>query len=121
MLAMDLRARAIYHQIHPVKLATDVLTSFVALILLWQRRLTPALVVMLAPPVIVSTALIARGRLDFLVRTRAGVRMVRMTNYAMALRLAGMLVMAIGGWRHDAALLVLGAALIAGVWLWVLR
>jgi hypothetical protein len=118
---MDARARALYHQIHPAKLATDIFSAAIALTLLWQHRLELALAVMLVPPVVVSAAVVTWGRLDYLARTHAGIRLHRMTSFAMALRLFGMLVMSIGAWRAEPALLTAGAALIVAVWGWVLR
>lgn len=117
----SIRARVLYHQIHPVKLATDVVTGVIALRMLWQHRLTLALIVMFVPPIVVSTLLVARGRFGHLVDTYAGQRMHRMTNLAMAMRLFGMLITSIAAWRAEPTLLVVGAALIAGVWAWVLR
>jgi hypothetical protein len=118
---MDVRARTMYHQIHPAKLATDISTGFIALALLWQRHLMFALVVMVGPPIVASGLLIRWGHLDDLARTRAGARMYRMTGRAIAIRVTGMLVMSMAAWQREPALLVLGAVLIVAAWMWVLR
>jgi hypothetical protein len=44
--------RALYHQIHPVKLATDLSSAVISLWLLWQHRLAFALIVMCVPPIL---------------------------------------------------------------------
>ena len=72
---MDTRDRALYHQIHPGKLATDTSSAIVSLALLWQHRLSAWLVVMLVPPVVASSRLVARGRLDWIAASRFGQRM----------------------------------------------
>jgi hypothetical protein len=118
---MDARERALLHQVHPAKLTTDVLSAVIALGLLWRHRLPLALVVMVVPPVVASAVLVKWARLDDLVRTRPGRRMHRMTGVAMGLRVSGMLVMSIGAWQAETAVVAAGAALISAVWIWVLR
>jgi hypothetical protein len=36
---MEFTERVLYHQIHPLKLLTDVSTAFIATALLWNHRL----------------------------------------------------------------------------------
>jgi hypothetical protein len=55
--AMDFRERKLYHQIHPLKLATDIGVTPISLYLLWQRRIAPAIVVGFVPPVVVSVVM----------------------------------------------------------------
>lgn len=42
-MSMTLRERALYHQIHPVKLAVDWSAGLVSAVLLWRHRLAAAL------------------------------------------------------------------------------
>lgn len=43
------RERYLVHQIHPLKLATDIAVSIVSTVLLWQHRRTLALLVLAVP------------------------------------------------------------------------
>ena len=54
---MDLREKKLYHQIHPIKLMTDVGSALMFLFFLWHHRLVPAIVVGFVPPVVVSVAM----------------------------------------------------------------
>jgi len=56
---MTFREKQLYHQIHPLKLATDISAEIVSLYLFWKRKLLAGLLVALVPPVIAS-ALIMR-------------------------------------------------------------
>jgi hypothetical protein len=119
---VTLRERALYHQIHSVKLATDVGSAIVALVLLFNHRLAIGLLMLLIPPILASAFLMAFGRLDDLRVTRGGERLrQRMTGLKMLLRLGGMVVMCVGAWRHEIIVVLVGGLVIAWVWLRVLR
>ena len=51
---MNLKEKYLYHQIHPLKLFTDIGAAFGSLVLLWRHQLAFALIVMLAPPLLAS-------------------------------------------------------------------
>lgn len=114
---MDLRERALYHQVHPLKLATDVGAGLASLVLLWRHQIEAGLLVLLVPPAFASIYLVVWGRIDYLAATRFG-RYVRrnMTGPAQAMRLIGMLALCVGAWRHQWALLIAGGLAIAWVW-----
>ena len=42
---MNLQDRLLYHQIHPLKLATDLTTAAAAAALLWRHQLVPTIIV----------------------------------------------------------------------------
>jgi len=52
---MNSREKRVHHQIHPLKLATDIGVTPISLYFLWQHRMAPAIVVGFVPPIIVST------------------------------------------------------------------
>ena len=64
---MTLKERALYHQIHPLKLGTDILASIVSLYFFWQHELLIALALHFLPPIIMSALLVryAMSRADF--------------------------------------------------------
>lgn len=51
---MKLQEKILYHQIHPLKLFTDLSAGIVALYPLWQNNLLTALLISFMPPMIVS-------------------------------------------------------------------
>ena len=51
---MNFQERKLYHQLHPVKLATDIAATFPFLSLLWHQHILWALCCGFLPPVLVS-------------------------------------------------------------------
>jgi hypothetical protein len=101
--AVDAAERTVYHQIHPAKLATDVLAEVISVRLLWQRHLAAGLVVHLVPSVVASAILTRRtAALEWLKATPAG-RYVRaeMTPPMVALRVLGDVITVVGAWRRQ--------------------
>lgn len=112
------REKILYHQIHPLKLATDSTAGFAALYLLWRRRLLPALAVALLPAIVVSWALIRWADLEPYRRSRLGRYVDRyMTRRMEAVRLLGYAVMAVGAWLRRPAFLTAGLLVITFGWL----
>lgn len=115
---MDRREKILYHQIHPLKLFTDVSVGFLALRLLWQRKPGWALAVAFGPPLAVSAWLIGRADLEAYKHSRLGKYLAEyMTISMQALRFLGFGVMAGGAWFHIRGLLPLGFALVLLGWL----
>jgi len=116
---MDLRDRILYHQIHPLKLATDWGTAFGAAALFWQHRAAPAFALGLIPPVIVSLVLIRWGDLEPYRESRFGRYVARtMTRRVEGARLFGLLPFWGGAWVRRPDILGAGVAWICGCWLW---
>lgn len=115
---MTFQEKALYHQIHPLKLGTDWSTGTFAFYLLWRRRLGPALVVTFLPAFVVSGALMRWGDLESRKQSAFG-RYVKqyMTPAMQAVRLAGNGVMMLGAWQRRPALLVAGLLIILFGWL----
>jgi hypothetical protein len=108
--------RAVVHQLHPAKIAIDVLSAAGAIWLLWDHHLLDAVGVALVPPLIAS-ALVMRFDLGPLRVSAAGERMLRfMTPAVQAARLLGFFAMAYGGWSHQVWIIALTSAWIAGWW-----
>ena len=115
--SVNLADRVLYHQVHPLKLAIDIVSAMIGLVLLTRHRLSAGVLTLLVPPALISTHLVMVGRLEYLPATRLG-RYVRhhMTATAQMLRLIGMLAMSVGAWWHNWLLVLLGATAIARVW-----
>ena len=117
---MGFAKRALYHQVHPVKLATDIVSGLVALVFFAEHRFNPGLVALVFPPALASLYLLAFGRLDHLATTPLGRHVRRsMTASAQILRPVALVAMCVGAWRRQWALLIVGAALT--IWVWVRR
>jgi hypothetical protein len=119
MTRMDRAERALYHQIHPAKIATDLTAEVVSTVLLWQHRLVPGLVVRLVPPAVTSAILMERTSDLVHIRDSAAGRFLRdhMSPGAQATRALGDVATAVGAWQRRSSLLLLGWAMIAAGWL----
>ena len=115
---LNLHDKALYHQIHPVKLATDWSTGLVAIYLLWQHRLAPG----------AHRGPAAFGRRERRLAAMADLEPYRrsafgryiatsMTPAMQAMRGAGYAVMAFGVWRHMRWMMAVGFATIIFGWL----
>jgi hypothetical protein len=115
--SLTLRERALFHQIHPLKLATDISGAFASTWLLWQHELLLGLVVGFAPSVVVTVAMLQW--LD-VTRLRDSVfgRYVaqHMTPLAQAVRSAGQIGIWIGAWMHVPWAIVVGIVVIILGW-----
>lgn len=119
---MDLAERLLYHQIHPLKLGTDIATAAVAAGLLWRHQLAAALVVGFVPSVVVSAALVRWADLEPYRRSAAGRYVGRfMTRRVEVARLAGLIPLWGGAWVRRPLAMAAGVAWIVGCWLWGLR
>jgi hypothetical protein len=108
----------LYHQIYPAKLATDFAAAFMALYPLWQHWLLAALLVILAPPSIASLLVIRYADLEPYKRSAFGRYTARYMNHAMAaVRLLGMLVVALRAWFHSPSAIIVGFVTIVLAWL----
>jgi hypothetical protein len=112
------RERALYHQIHPAKLATDILAAAVSLYFLWRHQLVIGLVTHFVPPIVASALLLAFG--DFERQKASGLgRYVawHMTRTIEAIRLSGDIVMVFGAWFRSPALIVAGLVVVLAAWI----
>src|SRR6195256_6497686 len=115
---MNLKEKYLYHQIHPLKLLTDIGAAFGSLYLLWRHQLALALVVMLAPPLLVSFLLMRYADLEPYRQSAFGKYIARAMSHAMeGVRLAGMAVTALGAWYRSLWVIVTGTAIVLFGWL----
>jgi hypothetical protein len=115
---MNLKEKYLYHQIHPLKLFTDIGAAFGSLYLLWRHQLAFALAVMLAPPLLVSFLFMRYADLERYRQSAFGKYIARSMSHAMeAVRLAGMAVTALGAWHQSVWIIVAGSAIVLFGWL----
>jgi hypothetical protein len=115
---MTFAEKVLYHQIHPLKLTTDIGAELVSLPLFWLHWLWLGLVAHFAPPVIVSALLLRFADLAPQKNSLFG-RYVRrmMTRPVEAARFLGDLVMVIGAWYHSPFTIAAGAGIVLLAWL----
>lgn len=114
---MDLRGRVLYHQVHPLKLATDWTTAAFAASLLWKHRLAWALLVGFGPSILVSAALVRFADLTACKESPLG-RYISgfMTRSVELGRFLGLAVFWGGAWVGSTPLMVLGVGVIIACW-----
>jgi hypothetical protein len=115
---MNPKEKYVYHQIHPLKLFTDIGAAVGSLCPLWRHQLAFALVVMLPPPLLVSFLLMRYADLEPYRQSAFGKYIARSMSHAMeAVRLAGMVVTALGAWHQSLWLIGVGIAIVLFGWL----
>ena len=114
---LTLAEQLLYHQIHPIKVFSDVATAVVALDLFWRHLLGPGLVIGCAVPILVSAALIGEIDLEPYRRSAMGAYLRRfMPSSVNALRFFGVALAFYAAWHHVPAGIVGGLALTAVCW-----
>lgn len=114
---MTRKERVLYHQIHPLKLATDILASVVSLYLLWFHMFAAGLLLHFVPPIVASALLLHYANFDAQAQSALGRYIARhMTRTIEAIRLFGDLVTMLAAWQQDALLMALGFAVVIGAW-----
>jgi hypothetical protein len=114
---MNAQERVLYHQIHPAKLATDILSTPPSLYLFWRHRPVSALIVTFLPAISASWAVMRYADLEPYKESAVG-HYVRdnMSHTMEGVRFGGLVVMIVGAWYHKPWLLPLGLAVVLFGW-----
>ena len=116
--SMNFADKVLYHQIHPLKLGTDILASLVSLYFFWQHRLVVGLLLHLAPPLIASVVIIYMVDLEPQRQSTFGQYVKKMMTHKIeAIRLGGDVVMVLGAWSRSLPLIGVGLAIVIAGWL----
>jgi hypothetical protein len=115
---MTLQEKTLYHQIHPLKLFTDISAEFVSLYLFWKRKLIAGLFVMFVPPILASALIIRLANLETYKQSAFG-RYVRlyMTSPVVLVRVLGTVMTHLGAWYRLPVLIPLGLMTVLLGWL----
>ncbi|HEV2339235.1 MAG TPA: hypothetical protein VGT05_00525 [Patescibacteria group bacterium] len=115
---MTFSEKKLYHQIHPVKLATDIAASIVSLYLFWLHFFWIALTIHFLLPVLGSFFVITFTDLEKLKKSSLG-KYVRkyMTGRMEVIRLTGDFITVFGAWYHQWLVIVFGLVMIVAAWL----
>jgi hypothetical protein len=104
------------HQVHPAKLAADIAGDVLSTALMWRGRPRAAVVAGFAPALL-GSAIATRLDLSPLRDTRRGRYVLRhMPASAQAVRFAGQVLAWRAAYRHDAAGMALGHAVVVAGW-----
>jgi hypothetical protein len=116
--AMDFAERKLYHQIHPVKLGTDISVTLPFLYFLWEHHPIIAAIVGFVPPILVSAVMLTfPPDLERQKNSRLGRYISRyMTPTIEVIRLLTLVPMAYGAWVHEPWWIVLGVVVLVGAW-----
>jgi hypothetical protein len=114
---MTLREKILFHQVHPAKLATDVLSAVISLYFFWQHQLVIALLAHFVPPPVASAMVTRFADLKPYKSSRLGAYLIRyMTPVAQATRLIGDLITIIAAWFHSPIGIAAGLILVLAAW-----
>jgi hypothetical protein len=115
---LSLQERTPYRQVHPLKIAIDVITLACSMLFLSRHLLAAGLVTMWIPSMVASALLIRLGNFSRTRASRTGAFLRRDMSAAMqGVRLAGAVLMATGAWFGSHWPVAIGVAAIACGWL----
>jgi len=115
---LSIAERALYHQGHPLKLATDSASTLAAIPFLWNGDLLLGVAIALLPPAIVSLWLVATADLAPIRDSALGRYLRRhMGPIPQAMRLIAGLGMLAGAWTHSPLTMTVAVGAIAAIWL----
>jgi hypothetical protein len=114
---LSLRERALYHQIHPTKLAADISGSAVSAWLLWEHRLLIGLIAAFLPAIVASAIMLNTMGFEAQ-RSSALGRYVafHMTRVAEGVRFAGGAILWCAAWFHAGWAMAAGVTVIVLGW-----
>jgi hypothetical protein len=115
---MNIFDKTLYHQIHPFKLTTDVITAFAAVYLLWLHMIIEGLAVAFVPSLVISLFMLKLMDFEKQKQSRLGKYVKKyMSRGVDTVRSIGFVVMLVGGWFHLLWLIALGFLVIILTWL----
>lgn len=115
---MTFKEKMLYHQIHPLKLLTDIsIGVFVTPYLLWQHNIFWFLILFLLPSVIVTFLLIKFADLEKQKNSKLGKYISKyMTHTMEGVRLFGQIIIWIAAWYQSAVFCLVGLSIIIFGW-----
>ncbi len=114
---MTPQEKALYHQIHPLKLFTDISAEVISLYLFWKRKLLAGLLVIFLPPIIASLLIMRWVDLEPYKHSAFGNYLrIYMTPSVVAIRVLGTIITHVGAWYRKPFLIPLGLGLVVLGW-----
>lgn len=114
---LDRGEKILYHQIHPAKVSTDVVTSLISLYFFWYHQIIIGFVIGVLPSLLVSFVIIRFASLERYKQSALGRYVGRyMSSKMQGLRFLGQLIAWIGAWLQWAYLVLAGLFVILLGW-----
>ena len=115
---MDFNEKVLYHQIHPAKLAADLIGSIVSTYLMWRRKFTWAMLAAFVPAFLASVLVISYADLERRKHSPFGRYMRRYMDRRVldGWRFFGQVLMWGGAWYRVGKLVPIGAATVLAAW-----
>ncbi len=114
---MELRDKAVYTQIHPIKPLTDWGGAAIGLVLLWNHEFFEGVIVAIVPSLVSSFFIIRYADLDRYGNSDFGKYFAAHSGRIVAwARIVSLIVMGYAAWQHLSRLIVLGAAIVLLAW-----
>lgn len=115
---MNVIDKTLYHQIHPFKLTTDVISAFAAVYLCWLHLVIIGLIVAFVPSIMISLFMIRLMDFEKQKHSRFGRYVKRyMGRGADISRSVGFFGMLAGGWLRLPWMIALGFLVILATWM----
>lgn len=120
-LYMTYKEKAFYHQLHPLKISVDIISSLIAIYFLWYGNTTMGLIIGLIPTFFISAIFMIIGKVESykIDRLRTSVE-----NYVslktQIVRTLGFILLALGIGERDYLMMLSGAFLLVPAWVWVI-
>lgn len=115
---MNIIDKTLYHQIHPFKLATDVISAFAAVYLLWLHLIVEGLIVAFVPSLMISLFMLKLMDFEKQKQSKFGKYVKRNLGRGTdTVRSLAFVVMLVGGWFHFAWMISLGFLVIILTWM----
>lgn len=115
---MDSSEKALYHQIHPAKLGTDIASAVVSLYLLWNHQLVLGLIAGYVPSIIATILVIQFADLEKYKQSAFGKYVkIYMNRNTQAVRLVGDTLSKIAAWSNTLPVVVISMLMILLAWL----
>ena len=117
-LKMNFQEKKLYHQIHPIKLITDISAAISSSVLFWFHYFWPGILANLLPPMLISFIIISSFNLDKYKNSKVGIYLKKnMTGIMEAVRFSGNIIMLVGAWFHNFLVIFLSILIIVLAWL----
>jgi hypothetical protein len=114
---MTSKEKILYHQIHPLKLSTDISASILTTYLLWHHNVFWFLIFCLAPSLIASLLIVKFINLEKLKESSLGKYIEKyMTTLMEAIRMTGQIIVWIAAWYHLPFLIIIGYLVAIAGW-----
>ena len=114
---MNILDKTLYHQIHPFKLGTDLLTALAAVYLMWLHLWIEGLLLAFVPSLVISLFMLKLMDFEKQKHSPFGKYIKKYIGRAAdTVRSLGFLVMLAGGWFRISWLIAIGFLIVLGAW-----